>query len=121
MQGRFPGLCSALAAFVLYSVPSVAATSGEPSSVTDAEVRAFQLGLDHGCRNRGREKGDPADKVDAICGCVTAVLERNVSPEDWRRAVILERTRGSDAAGEVMRPYLPKVKACVAEKQGAAT
>lgn len=84
----------------------------DAASVTDADVDVFKSGIDSGCRNRGREVGDPPEHVDAFCTCMLRMLNEQVSMDEWKRAVALAASGEGDEGMEVLTPYLPKLAAC---------
>ena len=65
-----------------------------PGEVTKAQVAAYRFAMDAGCRNAGRQKGDPQAKIDFFC---PAGRHARPQPElrRWQQAVFVSRSKAS--------------------------
>ena len=82
-------------------------------------VREIKAAIAGGCRERGQVRGIPAERVEAICGCMSRVLDKNVSDATWLEA----HSRGAegreaDIFGQIVQPLMPEVDACARERLG---
>ena len=66
-----------------------------------------------GCKDGGRQRGDPAQHVDAFCDCMIEVLRGSLRVEEWQRATFFGMRRNEHEEQQVLMPHLPKVKACL--------
>jgi hypothetical protein len=103
---------SALALLLLFTTHAWA-QHNDPSQVSAAEVFAYKTGIDKGCRDTGHSKGDPAEKVDRLCGCVMSVLASRLTDDDWRRAVFYGQQGRIPDEQAVITQHFPAVQACV--------
>ena len=95
----------------LVSLPSWSQSS--PQEVTAQQISEYQVGMAKGCKDRGRERGDPAQHVDAFCDCMINALRGSLRTEEWQRATFFGMIRNEQEQQQVLTPHLPKVKACV--------
>jgi len=104
--------------FVVFAVfaliVSIALAQKFGPNIADMQISSYQSGFDSTCKARGRERGIPAEIVDARCNCFLETLKRHVSRSDWERAYTFA-LQGRDAEErQVMEPYMDQVKAaCV--------
>ncbi len=87
-----------------------------PEAVTDAQIQALQLSIDAGCRNRGKERNDPPEKVDVFCTCMTKTLLSVVPTEIWKQVVIQANSGHADVAMQALDPYMSKLTQCKLEE-----
>ncbi len=80
--------------------------------VTDAQVAFYQLGIETGCKDTGRSKGDPTEKVDAFCSCVMRVLKDDVTFAEWQQAYFYSIKRQGREEMRVMGPHMSKTQTC---------
>jgi hypothetical protein len=83
-----------------------------PEQVTNAQVNAYRLGLEMGCKNAGRQRGDDAQKVDGFCGCMLEVLNKSMSPEDWQKAYFYSVKKQEREEMLLLRPHMSKIQTC---------
>jgi hypothetical protein len=83
-----------------------------PAQVTTDQVAAYRGGMDKGCRNAGQRRGDPQAKVDGFCSCMMKVLDKSMTPDEWKRAVLHALKRQDHEEMLVLRPHMPKVQVC---------
>ncbi len=83
-----------------------------PAEVSDAQVNAYRNALDLGCRDAGRQKGDPQAKVDSFCACVVNALNSSVSYSEWQQAVFYSMQQQEREAMRVLDPHMAKTRAC---------
>jgi hypothetical protein len=96
----------------LIFVATGASAQFSPALVTDAQVSLYQQGIEMGCRNAGRAKGDPPAQVDAVCGCLVSELRKAVPKAVWQQAYFHSTARRQDLEAQVMAPYSSKVSHC---------
>ena len=84
----------------------------DPSEISALEVGVYKKGLDMGCRDAGRDRGDSVAKVEAFCSCVLSTLNSRLGPDDWRRATFLAQQRRNQEERSVMAPHMQAVEAC---------
>ena len=83
-----------------------------PAAGTEDQVRAFQLGIDTGCRDAGKKKNDPPERVNALCSCVMKTLRSIVPADSWKKAASLAASGRPDLANQTMTPYMSKLSEC---------
>jgi hypothetical protein len=84
----------------------------DPSEVSQLEVGAYKRGVEAGCINAGRSKGDPEEKTNAFCKCVIATLESRLSSEEWRTATFYAQQRRSADEQRTLAPHMLAVQQC---------
>jgi hypothetical protein len=97
-------------------VATGASAQFSPALVTDAQVALYQQGIEMGCRNAGRAKGDPPARVDAVCGCLISELRKAVPKAAWQQAFFQSTARRPDLEAQAMAPYTSKVSHCQAAR-----
>lgn len=83
-----------------------------PADVSAAQVNAYRNGVDLGCRDAGRRKGDPQAKVDGFCSCLVDTLKNSMSYSEWQQAVFYSMKKQEREAMLVLGPHMAKAKAC---------
>ena len=83
-----------------------------PAQVTADQVAVYRAGMDNGCRNAGRRRGDPQARVDGFCSCMMKVLDKSMTADEWKRAVLHALKRQDHEEMAVLRPHMSKVQAC---------
>jgi hypothetical protein len=82
-------------------------------------VREIKAAIAEGCRERGQVRGVPAERVEAICGCMSRVLDKNVSDATWlevhSRGIV---GREAEVFAQIAQPLMPQVDACARERLG---
>jgi hypothetical protein len=114
IQGLNLGNCLRAVAAIIVSITLVACvtTRDSPADVTDQDISSYRIAMDHGCRDAGAKRGDSQMKIDKFCGCVVETLSREVTPAEWRQAV-LHAQRGHDQDEmKILAPHLQKVEQC---------
>jgi len=93
---------------------SAAAALGQdsPAAVSVEQVKAYQVGLEAGCRRVGRSRGDAPEKIDAYCGCVLRVLRENASTAQWQQAAFAEMRRQPREEALALSEHTLKFQAC---------
>ncbi|MFM2112827.1 MAG: hypothetical protein RLZZ271_1487 [Pseudomonadota bacterium] len=91
---------------------SAACAQDTPEQITNAQINAYRLGLETGCKNAGRRRGDDAQKVDGFCGCMLEVLNKSMSPQDWQKAYFYSIKKQEREEMLVMRPHMSKIQTC---------
>jgi hypothetical protein len=99
------------AVILLCLAPCAFAQSGPPP-VTEPMISAYQANIETGCRNRGRERGDPPEYVDALCSCVIRTLQEAMSKDEWQRAVGHSMAGRQEEEMRVISPHLSRVAPC---------
>ena len=82
------------------------------NEVTDGQVNSYQRAMEAGCKNQGRGKGDPPEKVDALCDCVLKVLKEEVQFSDWQKAYFYSRARNDREEMRILAPHMKKAQVC---------
>ena len=85
-----------------------------PEEVTESQVAVYQRGMDMGCKDAGRRRGDPAEKVDAFCNCVAGVLKENVTQSEWQQAYFYFRKRQEREEMRALSAHTAKIRTCKA-------
>jgi hypothetical protein len=84
----------------------------EPSQINAPEVAIYRLGLETGCKDAGRKKGDSQTKVEAFCSCMMVTFENRMTPGEWKQATFFAQQRRDRDEQAVLAPHLPFVRAC---------
>jgi len=95
-------------------ISQVGLAQESPQDVTSEQVSFYKLGVETGCRDQGRRKGD--ENAEAFCSCVMEVLNANVSFEDWQKAYFFSRKRQDREEMQVLGPHMGKVRVCRPDK-----
>ena len=101
-----------LAAMLALLFAAEARPQTDPAAVSDSMIEMYKFGVLTGCRNRGREVGDPAEQVEAFCGCMIKTLNEVVSKGEWQRAIVLSLNKQEAEEMQVFTPHLPKLVHC---------
>jgi len=88
-----------------------------PTEVTDAQISLYQMGLELACKNSGRRRGDPPEKVEVFCSCASKTLKQNATRAEWQNAYFFNRKRLSREEKEALAAHLPQVESCKAAAQ----
>lgn len=102
---------SRLACLVFLGWPCAFAQEA-PSQVTDAQIEVYQRGIEAGCKDTGRNRGDPGAQVDGFCSCVLKTLIAELTIAEWRQAYFYSARREARAEHAVMAPHLRHVGVC---------
>lgn len=84
----------------------------DASEVSALEVAIYKKGMDMGCRDAGRGRGDSASNIDSFCSCLLATLDESLSDGDWKRATYFAQQRRDRDEQSVIAPYLPQIAKC---------
>ena len=104
-----------LRATLLILCLSLAAPAGaqkSPAEVTDAQIKEYKGIAENACRDSGKSRGDPPEKVAAFCKCMTGVFEKNMSRSEWQQVYFHSRNNRAAEEENVLGPHLSKVRAC---------
>ena len=91
---------------------SVTWAQENPTQVTDEQIAVYQRGIEAGCKDAGRRRGDPVERVDAFCSCVLKVLVAELARAEWQQAFFSSLRRDPQGEEAVMAPHFEKVGAC---------
>lgn len=91
---------------------STALALENPSEVTDSQVSFYQLGMETGCKDAGRKKGDDAEKVDVFCSCMMQVLKDGLTYTEWQQAYFFSRNRQDREEMKILGPHMSKMQGC---------
>ena len=80
--------------------------------VTEAEVAFYQLGIETGCKDAGRRRGDPAEQVEGFCNCLMSLLKAELTFEEWQQASLFSRNRQEREEMEILRPHMAGIQEC---------
>ena len=102
-----------VAAFVLCAAFSASALAQkEPSEVTDKEIDRYKTAAKTACMEPGLAKGDPREKVDALCTCIIGALNKSMSRSEWQQAYFYSTRKQAEDERKVIVPHLPKPEVC---------
>jgi hypothetical protein len=101
------------AGLVLCAVFSASAVAQQqPSEVTDKEIERYKAAAKNACMEPGIARGDPREKVDAVCSCVIGALSKSMSRSEWQQAYFYSTRKQADDERKVIAPHLPKPEVC---------
>jgi hypothetical protein len=80
--------------------------------VSAAQVSFYQLGMETGCKDAGRRRSDPPERVETFCNCMMKTLKEHATQEEWQRAYFHSRKREDREEMQALAPHMPKVQAC---------
>jgi len=99
-------------ALLLWSVSAVATEQTSPEQVTTRQISTYQSEIEQGCKRRGRERGDPADRVDASCACIMEKLRGSLSIGEWQKAYYHAVKEQHEQEWQIVLPHLSKANSC---------
>jgi hypothetical protein len=82
------------------------------SEISDAEVAVYKSGMEMGCRDAGRSRGDPISQVDSFCACLMSTLNARLSQDEWKKATFSAQQRKDREEAQVLAPYMAAVGEC---------
>lgn len=91
---------------------SVAGAQESPTEITEAQVDFYQLGIETGCKDAGRRKGDPVEKVEGFCSCMMRTLKAQLTSEEWRQAAFFSRNHQAREEMQIIGPHMTKIQEC---------
>jgi hypothetical protein len=91
------------------SLPAVAQKTAE---VTDVHIAAYKATAQKSCVDAGKKQGDPDDRVQAFCGCMMTVLNKNLTQANWQQLVALSREDRAEEELKVLAPSLRQLDTC---------
>lgn len=98
---------------LLALIPAMSAfAQGSASEVTDEQVSIYRTGLEMGCRDAGRRRGDPEAQVNGFCTCMMDVLSKSMTHSEWQQAFFYSVRKRDREEMTVLQTHMPKVKAC---------
>ena len=97
---------------VLACALSLPAGAQKTAEVTDVHIAAYKATAQKSCVDGGKKQGDPDDRVQAFCGCMMTVLNKNLTPADWQQLVALSRDNRADEELKVLAPSLRQLDTC---------
>jgi hypothetical protein len=84
----------------------------EPSEVTDKEIERYKAAAKDACMQPGLARGDPREKVEAVCSCIIGALAKSMSRSEWQQAYFYSTRKQADEERRVINPHLPKPELC---------
>jgi hypothetical protein len=99
-------------ALLIILISSVAYAQDQATDVSDDQVAMYKTGLEMGCRDAGRRRGDPVSKVDGFCTCMMSALAASVSHSEWQQAFFHSVRKRDREEMMVLKPHLSKLQAC---------
>lgn len=96
-------------------VGGIAAAHGSPKDVSRLDVATYKDAVGMGCRDQGRRRGDPRERVERRCKCVIETLNARLSDEEWKRATFFAQQRKEQEEARVLSRHMAAVNACGAE------
>jgi len=97
---------------VFTTLGCVATPHNDASEISSFEVSVYKAGLEKGCRDAGRNRGDSAAQVDSFCSCLVTTLNDRLSESDWKRATFFAQQRRDRDEYGVVAPHMPAVEQC---------
>jgi hypothetical protein len=82
------------------------------AEVTDVQIAAYKATAQKSCVEGGKKQGDPDDRVQAFCGCMMGVLNKNLTQSDWQQAVAFSRENRADEELKIIGPALRQLDTC---------
>jgi hypothetical protein len=73
-----------------------------PEKVTDEDITIYQNGMERGCKDAGRRKGNDPASGERLCGCVMAFLKANLTHEQWQQMVFAGQHNDEKGQAKVM-------------------
>ena len=99
--------------FAFTGIVTVSAhAQSSPSEVTDAEIERYKSTAQGGCRKAGIARGDPQEKVDAVCGCVMETLSKSMSRSEWQQAYFHALKKQEAEEKKVLAAHAAKLGVC---------
>jgi hypothetical protein len=86
----------------------------DPSSITDAEIGIYKLGMHKGCSDQGISKGDDPVATKRYCDCALDVLNQSLSHEQWQQATFASQKKLDRDELGIIGPHMQQMKACKA-------
>src|SRR5580692_5358477 len=83
-----------------------------PDSITDIEIHEYKFGLEKGCTDQSRGKGETADAAKSECGCALHVLEVGLSHQEWQALTYAAQKRQGRVEGRILGRFDAQFKAC---------
>lgn len=83
-----------------------------PDEVSDLEVKLYKAGMDKGCRDAGRAKGDSQSKIDGFCGCMMEKLNQSLSYAEWQKATFFAQKKLDAEELQSVAPQKRGIDAC---------
>ena len=84
----------------------------EPSEVTDKEIERYKATAKNACMEPGLAKGDPRERVDALCSCILAALSKSMSRSEWQQAYFYSLRNQPEEERKVLAPHFPRPEQC---------
>jgi hypothetical protein len=84
----------------------------EPSEVTDKEIERYKLTAKNACMEPGLAKGDPRERVEALCSCIIGALNKSMSRSEWQQAFFYSQRNQAEEERKVLAPHFPKPGEC---------
>ena len=115
---RLPGSCArigahAAALLMCAAFSSALLAQNAPSAVTDKDIERYKAAAKNACMEPGLAKGDPKERVDALCSCIIGGLEKTMSRAEWQQAYFYSMRKRPEDERKVLAPHLPKPEVCV--------
>ena len=85
------------------------------SEVTEAQVAAYKADAAKACKDGGQKAGDPPAKIEAFCGCLVEVLNKNMTAAEWRQAVFFAQKNQVAEGKKLVAPHMAKLDVCRAQ------
>ncbi len=97
-----------LAAFLATS----AFAKQEAKDVSASEIAAYQRGMEKGCKNAGRQRGDAPAKYEPFCSCIVQRLKAELTLAEWQQAVTYALNGQRQEEQQLMGGHLKNLYAC---------
>ncbi|MES2562267.1 MAG: hypothetical protein V4637_06005 [Pseudomonadota bacterium] len=101
-----------LALLLACATASSASAQKSAVEVTDVQIAAYKATAQKSCVEGGKKQGDPDDRVQAFCGCMITVLNKNLTQADWQQVVALSRDNRAEEELKVLAPSLKQLDTC---------
>jgi hypothetical protein len=109
---------------LLFLLACVAATATgaqkDPGDVTEVQIAAYKANAQKACIDGGKKQGDADERVNAFCSCMITVLNKNLTPSEWRQVVAFSRDNRPEEELKVLAPSLKQLEVCKPQPPAAA-
>jgi hypothetical protein len=96
--------------------PLAALAQKSAGEVNVRQVFQYQANVERGCKDRGRQHGDPAERVDAFCGCMIKAMRASVPVDAWQKAYFHSVHNEPEEERKALLPHLPNLQECKDER-----
>lgn len=107
-----PMIRAASCALILLSGCVGVSPHDSPSSITDAEIAVYRLGMKTGCTDQGVGLGHDPKLVEARCTCILDALKASLTHEEWQALTFASQKRKDGAEQEIFAKHRQQIAPC---------